>query len=687
MYKILTSILTERMYKHLEQNNLLPVEQKGCKRGSYGCKDQLLINKAVIQDAKSRKKNLTTAWVDYKKAFDSVPHSWIIKCLELYKCHPVLTQFIRTSTTKWRTTLQLNHTQGVLATRTIDIKSGIFQGDSLSPLLFCVALAPLSFLLNRSPYGYKIGKETINHLFYMDDLKTYAKNDKEQENILTIVKAFSDDIRMEFGLEKCAKASFKRGKLTQTPDMRLEPDNTTIKDLVNHEGTYKYLGVNEGDGIQHAKMKEKIRKEYYRRIRLVLGSELNAINKIDALNTLAIPVVSYSFNIINWKMEELKSLDRKTRKLLTKARMHHPKADKDRIYLPRGEGGRGLAQLEMAYKVTTIGLEVYLNTKQDRLLSIVKEHDKTKKTLSIKHEAKKFRRELGQPDSNPEMPNESPTQQAKAVKRQAKQHALEQLQNAWKNKPLHGQFAKRINDADVDKGLSLRWLKSSGLKGETEGFILAAQDQCIKTNYYRNKIIKDGSNPNCRLCHQHPETIAHVIAGCPQLAKSEYIQRHNKAAAYIHWAICREHNIQVTDKYYEHQPKTVTENHNITVLWDMPVQTDRQINANRPDIIVKDKQSKTCLLIDMAVPNDTNTSRKTIEKLSKYKDLEIEIERMWGMKTSTVPVVVGALGVIKKGIEKHLSKIPGNIRIDELQKTVLLGTAHILRKSLAIADL
>ena len=419
----------------------------------------------------------------------------------------------------------------------------------------------------------------------------------------------------------------------------------------------------------------------------MLGSELNAINKIDALNTLAIPVVSYSFNIINWKMEELKSLDRKTRKLLTKARMHHPKADKDRIYLPRGEGGRGLAQLEMAYKVTTIGLEVYLNTKQDRLLSIVKEHDKTKKTLSIKHEAKKFRRELGQPDSNPEMPNESPTQQAKAVKRQAKQHALEQLQNAWKNKPLHGQFAKRINDADVDKGLSLRWLKSSGLKGETEGFILAAQDQCIKTNYYRNKIIKDGSNPNCRLCHQHPETIAHVIAGCPQLAKSEYIQRHNKAAAYIHWAICREHNIQVTDKYYEHQPKTVTENHNITVLWDMPVQTDRQINANRPDIIVKDKQSKTCLLIDMAVPNDTNTSRKTIEKLSKYKDLEIEIERMWGMKTSTVPVVVGALGVIKKGIEKHLAKIPGNIRIEELQKTVLLGTAHILRKSLAIADL
>ena len=84
-YKILTSIITERVYKHLDENDLLPKEQKGCRRGSYGCKDQLLINKAIIEDAKKKKKNLSTAWIDYKKAFDSVPHDWILKCLEMYK--------------------------------------------------------------------------------------------------------------------------------------------------------------------------------------------------------------------------------------------------------------------------------------------------------------------------------------------------------------------------------------------------------------------------------------------------------------------------------------------------------------------------------------------------------------------------------------------------------------------------
>ena len=75
---------------------------------------------------------------------------------------------------------------------------------------------------------------------------------------------------------------------------------------------------------------------------------------------------------------------------------------------------------------------------------------------------------------------------------------------------------------------------------------------------------------------------------------------------------------------------------------------------------------------------------KIIEKLSKYKDLEIEIEKSWGMKTTTVPVIIGAFRLVKKGTENYIGKIPGNTRITQLQKTVLLGTAHILRSTLSI---
>ena len=72
-----------------------------------------------------------------------------------------------------------------------------------------------------------------------------------------------------------------------------------------------------------------------------------------------------------------------------------------------------------------------------------------------------------------------------------------------------------------------------------------------------------------------------------------------------------------------------------------------------------------------------------IKKLSKYKDLGIEISTIWGLKTETVSVVIGALGQVKKGLGKHVEKIPGNINIEELQKISLLDTAHILRNVLS----
>ena len=116
----------------------------------------------------------------------------------------------------------------------------------------------------------------------------------------------------------------------------------------------------------------------------------------------------------------------------------------------------------------------------------------------------------------------------------------------------------------------------------------------------------------------------------------------------------------------------------------MQVHTDREIKANRPDIIIKNRKEKTCYLIDMTVPSERNVSVKEVEKLSKYKDLEIEITRMWEMKTITIPVVIGALGLMKKDQDRYIGKIPGKVEISELQKTVLLGTAHIIRKILSI---
>jgi len=88
------------------------------------------------------------------------------------------------------------------------------------------------------------------------------------------------------------------------------------------------------------------------------------------------------------------------------------------------------------------------------------------------------------------------------------------------------------------------------------------------------------------------------------------------------------------------------------------------------------------MLIDVAISRDRNVIKKEAEKILKYKDLTIEIQRMWNVKTKVKPALIGATGTVLKSFRKYVSNIPGNYEVNELQITVILGTAHILWKVL-----
>jgi hypothetical protein len=88
------------------------------------------------------------------------------------------------------------------------------------------------------------------------------------------------------------------------------------------------------------------------------------------------------------------------------------------------------------------------------------------------------------------------------------------------------------------------------------------------------------------------------------------------------------------------------------------------------------------MLIDVAIPGDRNVIQKEAEKILKYKDLIIEVQRMWIVKTRVIPVIIGATGTISKSFRKYVSTIPRNHEVRELQKTAIFGTAHILREVL-----
>ena len=128
----------------MEQQNIFPIKQKGCRRGSYGAKDQLLINKMILENAHSKHRNLSTAWIDYKKAFDSVPHAWIIRSLELFGTSPVHIHFLKSCKSLWKTNLHLSQSDGTLTSNGMQIKCDIFQGDSLSSTVLSCAYSSIS---------------------------------------------------------------------------------------------------------------------------------------------------------------------------------------------------------------------------------------------------------------------------------------------------------------------------------------------------------------------------------------------------------------------------------------------------------------------------------------------------------------------------------------------------------------
>lgn len=107
IYKLIAGCIKELIYTHVISNNILAEEQKGCRKFSQGCKEQLVIDSAVMKQATVKKKDISTMFIDYRKAYDSVPHSWLLYILQHYKVHPTIIQFLRNVMNSWSTQLRL----------------------------------------------------------------------------------------------------------------------------------------------------------------------------------------------------------------------------------------------------------------------------------------------------------------------------------------------------------------------------------------------------------------------------------------------------------------------------------------------------------------------------------------------------------------------------------------------------
>ena len=354
-----------------------------------------------------------------------------------------LRTFLQKSMQQWRLPLTINGEN----LGEVNVKRGIFQGDSLSTLMFVLSMAPLSLILKKVNTCYKWRKKEykLNHLLFMDDLKLYAKSKEQTNTLVRTVYVFSTDIGMEFGIKKCGILTMKRGKIVKSKGIKLS-DGEMMKQ-VGQEG-YTYLVIIELDKIKETEMKEKITKEYKRRQRLILKSKLNGRNKVTAINIWAVAISKYGAGIIQWKASELKDLDRKSRKTMIYGGLH-PKSDVDRLYVKRKEGGRGLISVERCIREEENSLGFHVANSEENLIRgvLTAETNNTRETITSAEFKKQREKEL---------------------------------KEKWSEKRMHGQLIRETTEK-VDKEKSWQWLSKGDLKVGTEALLCAAQEQAIRT--------------------------------------------------------------------------------------------------------------------------------------------------------------------------------------------------------------
>lgn len=646
MWKLLTGIFAEKTYDHLDSSGLLPEEQKGCRKKSKGTKDQLLIDKAALKDARLKKRCLSMAWIDYRKAYDMIPHPWIIKVMSLTKVAGNLERFVANSMSAWKTNLACNGE----SLGSVKIMRGIFQGDSFSPLLFVMVMIPLSILLRQEKFGYELDRfTTINHLFFMDDLKLYGKSERELEELMRVVSKFSKDIGMEFGFEKCAMLSIKSGVRVRSEGITV-PSGEVISEV--DESGYKYLGVLQDCKIMSKQMKELVRGEYIRRVKAVAKSKLYARSLMTAINVWAVSVVRYSAGILDWTRAELSQMDVKTRKILTINGVFHKKSSVDRVYMKRNEGGRGLMSVEDCVRAEELNLEKYTKNCLERLMI---------PTNVILYEGDTSISESGV---------------------EYKERVIRERTERVMNKEMHGKFFREVKEFACTR--SCEWVKSGFVNKSTEGFLFAAQEQALHTNWLKARIGGEGVDPKCRKCGKQAETVAHLASGCGELAQLEYKKRHDRMGLRVYWELCKKYGVKCSEKWYEECPEEVRKSAcgEYEIWWDRAIETPKRLEHNRPDVVVIDRRQKHWVLIDFSVPNDRNVRRKEEEKVERYKPLSYEIRKLHKVSTKIVPLVVGALGIVSKTLEDNLKNLGIPDVLGSMQISAVLGTAIILRKVL-----
>ena len=709
-YKLITAVINHNLRKIEASQNMLQLDQRGGKPGSMGCTDNLLVDRMVLEDAQFNLKNLTCTWVDLKKAFDSVSHPWLFRCLECHGVPIVLIDFIKNIVKTWEISIEINTKNGKEKIETIKVNRGILQGDSFCVTLFIMSVNPLAWYI-RSTEGYNITchrNEKITHSLYVDDLKTYHKSRNKAAVMSTTIKSMFTDIGFEWGLQKCAAVEVNRGKLTEGGNLTVSKEESI--QIMSKDDHYKFLGTVENSKQLDELITQTLSQEYIRRLSVIWTSNISIPRKIRAMNTFAIPPLQYSFWTCTWTLEKLKQLDRKTREVINKNSGRNKKSSVAMTYLSYDQGGYNLSELEMVYKLSKIKIAHHIATSTDQRIKLVREFQDWKEHrgfTSANKMALRYAYDLGveiefnNPSIGTIIHTTGPQPHTYVVKSDKPSSLNIALHPAKKTsyeekvqeQPWTGKFfLLHQQDNDLAKESQLIYKKWKNIPDIVFSINDNIRQQLVNTRTYQKCKIGQQIDDICRICHSSKESTTHILTSCTPIAQSLYKARHDKMLRPIYYRLLEKYDLlnqqNLLPWYRQPPPLATVENSRAKIFWDVQhlLSTCPEEGANKPDIVVLDKEKDMAYVIEGTICEIGKIEERTLTKQNKYTDLRYGLKRLYSLDTIIqINVVMDFVGGYHSKLVNDFINLFGERRtavelLMDCQKWVWSQNCEIIKK-------
>ena len=263
-YKIMTGVVAKYLWEHMIENEIWDEGQLGAVEGVLGTVDQLIIDRCIMDEVKQYHRNLAVAFYDYKKAYDKVHHDWMLRVYRWIGIPDEVIKLISNLMELWKTRLETWSKGEKITSRWINISCGFLQGDSYSPVGFCISEIPVCRLLQQSRWytmGPPGGRDVSRtHSLFVDDLKVYQESHEILKEVNEAIVQASHDTGACYGISKCTEIIFECGKMIKGEGLEVLEERMKAMDPDENE-IYKFLGNEQADGIKTKRVFERVEEE------------------------------------------------------------------------------------------------------------------------------------------------------------------------------------------------------------------------------------------------------------------------------------------------------------------------------------------------------------------------------------------------------------------------------------------